>query len=782
MAIEVTIDAAPEGGLKVIPHIPAVRPCRLEGRNGIGKSVAIRLLSLASGRQPYTGDEGAWKSLRSLIGPAQITLKGLAGSAPIAKLQFTPELWPDVPPLEIGDWVGELRLGDVPRPASDLYSLLDVVHIAGTERLIDTVSRRRANFSSALRITSRRLQEIEGQRAQLGGLAEEVAFLTQSREVADTKQRHQCEKELVRAEKDLAALGERSRALQRAALLRALIESGAIEDRQRELEQARTDLKTARAKLKTAEAELAEAVRSLGQGTKVQKAIASQERKLTTLRKRQEAARAARTKVASGHDLPDIAAWDENVLSPEHREELETRYRAASRELAQLERAAYKNVLSVAERQIYEELRVVLDGAISSGHGALVVGRRGDDDLTIEAIAEALKTPPQPAVEAVDDYLARAREVVTALEQLLSIDRDAPALQAEIDGVTAEIARLRAEAPKQDALQEQVNVVRRRRDELSSATQQLALRVGALQASGLLAQDVNAAESELADILKSLKISQDELSSATSSTAGATAHAQQERESLQEQLAELRDADARRRVARRAFATRLQTDNALSWLNRLGGLNGSGVDDGEFFDNLSQRLTRVRIAANYLVRHIEALEDTARSEGQEGPYGDALRTLIEREAREDLGDRAIADALFDGGKIEGLDVKAATVTWKTAQGERRSRPLSAFSSGESVLGFIRARLGQLAPGQSPNRLVFLDEFGAFIAADQRRPLAELLIGPELSDLAAQVIVVLPLQVDYEAELEETTGELHGRYEDRATQVARRGYFTEEFSP
>src|SRR5436309_2392499 len=110
MAIDVTIEAVPEGGLKVIPHIPALRPCRLEGRNGIGKSVAIRLLSLASGTQPYAGDDGAWKSLRNLIGPARVTLKGLSGPAAVAELQFTPNLWPEVPPLEIGDWVGQLRL------------------------------------------------------------------------------------------------------------------------------------------------------------------------------------------------------------------------------------------------------------------------------------------------------------------------------------------------------------------------------------------------------------------------------------------------------------------------------------------------------------------------------------------------------------------------------------------------------------------------------------------------------------------------------------------------
>lgn len=67
---------------------------------------------------------------------------------------------------------------------------------------------------------------------------------------------------------------------------------------------------------------------------------------------------------------------------------------------------------------------------------------------------------------------------------------------------------------------------------------------------------------------------------------------------------------------------------------------------------------------------------------------------------------------------------------------------------------------------------------AFIAADRRRPLAELLASDEIADLSSQIVVVLPLQADYEAELSQTTGTLREMYQRRAEDVTLHGYFAE----
>jgi hypothetical protein len=155
--------------------------------------------------------------------------------------------------------------------------------------------------------------------------------------------------------------------------------------------------------------------------------------------------------------------------------------------------------------------------------------------------------------------------------------------------------------------------------------------------------------------------------------------------------------------------------------------------------------------------------------------------VIEADALAELSAEPIADALFDSGTVRRVNLDEESITWTTPSGETRTRPLAAFSSGEQALGFMRARLQQIADQPTTDRLVFLDEFGAFISADRRRPLAELLTSDELRALAEQVVVVLPLQSDYAMELDQTTGDLHEIYTQRARAVAEHGYFAEEFT-
>ena len=74
-----------------------------------------------------------------------------------------------------------------------------------------------------------------------------------------------------------------------------------------------------------------------------------------------------------------------------------------------------------------------------------------------------------------------------------------------------------------------------------------------------------------------------------------------------------------------------------------------------------------------------------------------------------------------------VDLDAREVLWE--EGEiLRSRPLEAFSSGEQAFAYTRARLGLLDDEDNPpqNRLVVLDEFGAFIAHDRLQQLFDVL--------------------------------------------------------
>src|SRR4051794_2180205 len=102
----------PTGGLRVIDSIPNHRLCWIEGHNGVGKTLAVRLLELATGEQPYELNPAAWRSLRAHLGEAEIIITGLRDGESLAahrlRVLLTPDDWPEEPilhpidPLRIG--------------------------------------------------------------------------------------------------------------------------------------------------------------------------------------------------------------------------------------------------------------------------------------------------------------------------------------------------------------------------------------------------------------------------------------------------------------------------------------------------------------------------------------------------------------------------------------------------------------------------------------------------------------------------------------------------------
>jgi len=95
-----------------------------------------------------------------------------------------------------------------------------------------------------------------------------------------------------------------------------------------------------------------------------------------------------------------------------------------------------------------------------------------------------------------------------------------------------------------------------------------------------------------------------------------------------------------------------------------------------------------------------------------------------------------------------VDVERREVTW-TERDATRSRPLDAFSSGEQAFAYTRARLAVLDEQAKPlNRLIALDEFGAFIAHDRLAGLLAYLRDRTRDHPEDQVVVILPLSRDY----------------------------------
>lgn len=779
MAIEVRITAAVAGGLEVIPHIPPERPCRLEGRNGIGKSVAIRLLSLISGHQAYADDPPAWRSLKKLVGPTTITLVGLAGAHREAVVTLTPDLWPDDPILELGDWLGALTLDAEPASLSQLFAALDVVHLSGTERLVDTFHRHEARFRAALEATRANLLKSEDQRARLADLADQLAALTPGSADRDAQALRALERRIATAGDELEDATLRLSQLQRAAALDSML-AAPSDDRQAALEGARRREAEAEATLAASRARLDAAIQGLGRGNQRQKKRAAAEDRLRRLTHELAATRDARSRSAASLDLTNLAACQADHLTPELLEHLEQEIAEAGRLTAALRRRKYESQLTTEQSDIRAELTVVLDGAIDGGHGHFVAARLDGKDVSVAELRDGVAitaTSYQPPET--DAALAASLERFEALTSIQRLDTKTRTLTAQIADVQREIQELPG-APDSDALTAEVAAAREATEQAQAAAQLAATQLGQLS-TGLLDDNAAAdAADQILQILQTHDLAAPDLPAAVAAASTRVTRLMGDLDAMQRSSADLRDADTRRKVRRREWESRLATAPEHAWL--LAGLAWDVKrPDSLPWATLAQRVSAARDTADRLVRDIEGLS-AATTGTRSNEYAEARRHALEREGVKDFADEHVTEALFNDGAVESLDLRDNTVTWHTSAGERRTRPLSAFSSGEQALGFIRARLRQLTASEADNRLIFLDEFGAFVSADRRKPLAELLADDSLHALSSQIIVVLPLQVDYASELPQTRGELRTRYAERVHDIDSRGYFAERFDP
>jgi hypothetical protein len=123
-----------------------------------------------------------------------------------------------------------------------------------------------------------------------------------------------------------------------------------------------------------------------------------------------------------------------------------------------------------------------------------------------------------------------------------------------------------------------------------------------------------------------------------------------------------------------------------------------------------------------------------------------------------------------------VDIADRTVVWNE-QGITRSRPLEAFSSGEQAFAYTRARLAALDEQgvRPPNRLIVLDEFGAFIAHDRLAGLLGYLRDRADDYPGDQVLVVLPLSRDYADLAKRALPSEAATYDKRAKEIVSRGY-------
>ena len=788
MALEIRVESAASGGLKIIDHIPAERPCRLEGRNGIGKSALIRVLVLLGGQQPYRLDPASWRSLRDLIGPTVINIEGLVGGQRSARVQLTPETWPTVPEEVIGDWLGSLELDAQVEPISKLFDLFSVVHLSGTERLADTLSEQQGRLGVALAGVAEKLDALNDQRAELGEVAELLRFASPNEIDAERATLRDLVVERTEVKEQLEVAKPLTDDLQRAHSLQVLVAAGDAAEHAQRLADLRVELETARGRLTEAERNRNAAVSDLDKGSKAQKEAAKLERRLGILQKEEDELLVRQEELAGRIESIAIPTAAE-TLDESEQSALDAACNEASARQHELLVAAARSHRTSVENRLVDDVRVVLDDAVDQGLSDTIVARVDDLDITVADLREGLGylADIDPTEEA---ELAEANETVVQLGEVRDLFERRVLLKAEEQRVRKELEKFEPDATSHDELRQKASQAR---DALEAATLEVRMlnsQIGALSRSVLGGEDVADVESMIADLLSKHDVELDRLPETLAEALGNLLELQGRESNIGNEIDHLTANGTRRRLARENLRRGGSSAFSGAFIEALASelspeLNLTGDQEwpDEAWQQLSDHVAACKDAFDRLAADVAGLRAIAAGNAlklQASRMGGAVRAVVEAEALAELSSRPIAEALFDGGIVTrvNLDEDSSTITWTTESGETRTRPMSAFSSGEQALGFMRARLQQVADEPAENRLVFLDEFGAFISADRRRPLAELLSSDELKQLADQVVVVLPLQVDYADALDETTGELRDTYLDRAKAIEEHGYFTE----
>jgi len=795
--MRVLIEASPIGPLSILPELPDARLAMLEGFNGIGKTLAVRLLQICTGDQPYRPDTAPWESLCEGLGKFTVTVSGLNGAREIQWVADSRE-W------DAGSDDGiapphfqKITIDGRAASLDEVRSLLTVLRLGGEQGIVETLARLADRTAETVRRWARRYADQEaGPLASmeeaaatsvrlLGGWSSE-AFLDLTKSVEKAREQvRAAEKETEKARQrrdDLSGALELSRRLQE--IRRRAPE---LADRLRTIDAGIGDIQRNRVRLQNRVRAIAGQVAAAQpQRTELQNARRTLERRRKQLSSRLEEA------AILGSEL-EIQPDDGSTRSL--MTDLEAEIAELEAERIRLDAApSMRILLDQLTPQLADAERQGLGGQLAVDHPELewelTVSQTRVGMQTRRAFLEGQPAPPQAQevverLERTHDSLNRAASLRSALREAERLRRLVAQNEERVNNALAAIN------PKA------VDEMQRLEEERRSADERLlelaAVRAALAQQLGPLVDETTATAltHQLRASLQQLGVSEDDLEPALAeaeSTLASSRVAQQKAQNAEVETArQMAQAGAEVRKARTALteSPKLEWIRAaipsLSSLTRSSTLKDqlAGIDmarecvesAGERLGELRSQLGAVESALRGVGRHLRGLDPEAVR------YLPELESWFSERFSEWFNTERIRKELLPGaaGDVK-VDVKTRDVIW-TEGGSIQRRPLEAFSSGEQAFAYTRARLGELdvEDVKPANRLIVLDEFGAFIAHDRLTGLLAYLRDRATIHPQDQVLVMLPLSRDY-AELARTSIGLEAeKFERFAEEITFRKY-------
>ncbi|WP_416961836.1 hypothetical protein [Streptomyces sp. Agncl-13] len=793
--MHIRIEAECRRGLRIIEEIPNLPLCKIEGYNGIGKTNAIKLLGLCSGEQPFAGQDSSWRTFREQLVRARITVTGLNEASEIEWL-VEPHRWPaKAEPL--GELLGAVRVSGVSARSRDIPAIFKVYHVLAAKtpdrilagRIQDARDRLNNWDSASGQIRQSQLDDRLGDLKKFidacapEQVAAESAAASEARTRADNlasqaqklKRRVALLDQAVDTSERLAQVQGRGSEMQEK--LGELNEKLAGLDREKEALNKQISAASAREHQdKQAEREFDNAQKHLARCDKVLRETTSTLEKL-----------AAIADVAPRRDAVDALS---NTVG------------ATLAELTELQPRIHSAPLVV---DVLNDLASRLQQAELDDLGAEILFESVDErlgwtvtdwkDRCLQRMAALRERAPSSDAEELAHKIEQIRNRLDALSQMSDALDQVDQARIKHAGAQERLGAAAGALPEQTARTvEDLIKIRDSLDQQGLEVQSEHIRltqVYALLGGGL-------SEEKLAAELDRLCSEAD--------VDAARVRGRRDRERLERDDIQRKEAQAAHQAEllqqqadkRSTYIARvvheLVTKEDLSWLRRavpaIESLPEASLDSqARILGEISIRLDESRDLLERTFATVRGvgsslgalatdldLDRSLSGDHQRNPYDLVTRRWLAAEVRQWFADDLVRQALFDGGDDIRLDANSMNVFW-TVSGETRQRSLSAFSSGQQAFAFTQAQVAQLDREESPaaNRLIALDEFGAFLDSRRMSGLAQYLTDRQRDSDRDQVVVILP-HIPHQPT--NADGENAAHIDD----LERRGYFAEALRP
>ncbi|KNY07887.1 hypothetical protein [Microbacterium sp. GCS4] len=775
-----------KNGLQAIEEIPDHKLCLIEGQNGVGKSVAIQLLELIAGHVPSALTAApTWRSFRGNLGNTAVEIENMAGGSS-ARVVFTPDNWPIDPPEVTSDQFGVVTLDGNPATMSELAALIEVTTVRGDESLQDTVR------SHIQRIESDLVQTTGIVRTRANELDEFVARFSSDWKRSDPAAVAERATEIKGLEEELARVKNLlTDAEQTAADLERAMEIG------RKMSSADADIKALldrRASVKEEVDKFNAVIQNLEDDAKAaEEVLAAQGGSAAELSAAEKKLRGRETRL--GNQQRDQARWAASLALPPDKPVVAAELKSATTEQRRLAEEIDKIDRSRRTQDVLRRIVPVLDGTAASDSDEIFMvidenrfsGRQVRTGFAARSDEIAASPRPEKALETLTqmDKIKRRIGGLNALRSSMKLAERAAEL---VDEAKDELKVAQAKSEEATAAAATVREI----SEQIAATQSL-LTAAHQEAVELQEQiglngvsSAKEARSTLSTLLAKLGLEEDQLGAAQATAAAQLRHAAQRVEDVRKSMSSAQQASESAGAHIKTLLSEVRTAPDYAWLR--DALTPQQQDDLAAEDLSTFAIVRdvvlsvtdhVFNAADELdsltrLTHLLASPKPTKSEAAqlEAPMRDPLSFALGESLRADLNTESIRQRVFGGLTVEQLDLQSQVIVL-AGDGRTEQRAMSAFSTGERAFAFTQARIKDLPPSPKPNRLLVLDEFGAFISADRMPDLRDFL--ETLDDLADQIVIILPLQVDYRAEMNDTKGDLHKRYAEKVRQLDARQY-------